>query len=131
MQAINELHEDEDFQQDAGQSHILGVVDEIRTDASAMAKYEKDAVVMHVLKKLRRFQVPFNFYLPDMLLHIVSAPRQSRLLACARMQTALPGQIGDLAYVQVCFCAELHRMFELWSQSSKLQYLLEAHALLL
>ncbi len=63
VQAINELHEDEDFQQDAGQSHILGVVDEIRTDASAMAKYEKDAVVMHVLKKLRRFQVHRNAYL--------------------------------------------------------------------
>ena len=91
VQAINELHEDEDFQQDAGQSHILGVVDEIRTDASAMAKYEKDAVVMHVLKKLRRFQVPFNFCLPDMLLYIMSAPRQSRLLACARTQTVFPG----------------------------------------
>ena len=63
LQAINELHEDEDFQQDAGQSHILGVVDEIRTDASAMAKYEKDAVVMHVLKKLRRFQVQPKVYL--------------------------------------------------------------------
>ena len=57
VQAINELHDDEDFQQDAGQSHILGVVDEIRTDSSAMAKYEKDAVAMHVLRKLRRFQV--------------------------------------------------------------------------
>ena len=57
VQAINDLHEDEDFQQDAGQSHILGVVDEIRTDSSAMAKYEKDDVVMHVLRKLRRFQV--------------------------------------------------------------------------
>lgn len=57
MQAINELHEDDDFQQDAGQSRMLGIVDEIRTSASAMASYEKDAAVMHVLKKLRRFQV--------------------------------------------------------------------------
>ena len=57
MQAINDLHEDEDFQQDAGQSHILGVVDEIRSNSAAMAKYEKDATVMHVLQKLRRFQV--------------------------------------------------------------------------
>ena len=57
VQAINELHEDEDFQQDAGQSHILGIVDEIRSNSAAMAKYEKDATVMHVLKKLRRFQV--------------------------------------------------------------------------
>ena len=57
MQAINELHEDDDFQQDAGQSRMLGIVDEIRTSASAMANHEKDAAVMHVLKKLRRFQV--------------------------------------------------------------------------
>jgi len=57
LQAINELHEDEDFQGDAGQKHILGVVDEIRTNSAAMAKYEKDDVIMHVLKKLRRFQV--------------------------------------------------------------------------
>ena len=57
MQAINDLHEDEDFQQDAGQSHILGVVDEIRSNSAAMTKYEKDATVMHVLQKLRRFQV--------------------------------------------------------------------------
>ncbi len=57
MQAINDLHEDEDFQQDAGQSHILGVVDEIRSSSAAMANYEKDATVMHVLQKLRRFQV--------------------------------------------------------------------------
>ena len=57
VQAINELHEDEDFQQDAGQSHILGVVDEIRSNSAALAKHEKDAGVMHVLQKLRRFQV--------------------------------------------------------------------------
>ena len=63
MQAINELHEDDDFQQDAGQSRMLGIVDEIRTSAGAMAKYEKDAAVVHVLKKLRRFQVmPLNHH---------------------------------------------------------------------
>ncbi len=36
---------------------MLGIVDEIRTSTGAMTKYEKDAAVMHVLKKLRRFQV--------------------------------------------------------------------------
>ena len=64
MQAINDLHEDEDFQQDAGQSHILGVVDEIRSNSAAMAKYEKNATVMHVLQKLRRFQV--HIFVPNL-----------------------------------------------------------------
>lgn len=56
-QAIIELHEDEDFQQDACQPRMLGIVDEVRNNAAGIAKYNSDEAVMHVLRKLRRFQV--------------------------------------------------------------------------
>lgn len=56
-QAINDLHEDEDFQKDASEARMLEVVNEVRCNALALKKYEDDATVMHVLTKLRRFQV--------------------------------------------------------------------------
>jgi hypothetical protein len=57
-QAINELHDDEDFQGDASQARMAAAVEEIRAGGpAAMGKYEKDAAVVHVLGKLRRFQV--------------------------------------------------------------------------
>ena len=34
------------------------VVNDVRLNAAAIQKYEDDATVMHVLNKLRRFQVP-------------------------------------------------------------------------
>ncbi len=35
------------------------VVNDVRLNAAALQKYQEDATVMHVLNKLRRFQVPF------------------------------------------------------------------------
>jgi len=75
-QAINDLHEDEDFQKDASETRMLEVVDEVRLNALALKKYEDDATVMHVLTKLRRFQVcGFRF-------SALSAPHSS-CLQCA------------------------------------------------
>ena len=56
LQAINELHEDDDFQADASQARMTDVVEEIRADGSALARYQRDEAVLHVLGKLRRFQ---------------------------------------------------------------------------
>lgn len=56
-QAINDLHEDEDFQKDACKARMPDVVNDVRLNAAALKKYEDDDTVMHVLTKLRRFQV--------------------------------------------------------------------------
>jgi hypothetical protein len=63
LQAMNELHEDEDFQADASQARMLGIVDEVRGNLAALARYNDDAAVMHVLSKLRRFQVGLGLIL--------------------------------------------------------------------
>ncbi|KAK9901337.1 hypothetical protein WJX75_007413 [Coccomyxa subellipsoidea] len=57
QRAINDLHDDEDFQQDASQARMPEVVNDVRLNAAAIQKYEDDATVMHVLNKLRRFQM--------------------------------------------------------------------------
>lgn len=56
-QAINDLHEDEDFQKDASEARMPDVVNDVRLNVAALKKYEDDNTVMHVLTKLRRFQV--------------------------------------------------------------------------
>ena len=56
LQAIQELHEDDDFQADASPARMMDVVEEIRSDGAAMARHQRDKAVMHVLGKLRRFQ---------------------------------------------------------------------------
>ena len=54
-QAINELHEDEDFQGDASQPRMMGVVEDART--GNLSQHAGDGAAVHVLGKLRRFQV--------------------------------------------------------------------------
>ncbi len=56
-QAIERLHEDEDFQQDAKDPSIEPALDIMRADPQAMERYEGDARLMRVLHKLRSFQV--------------------------------------------------------------------------
>ncbi|BDA45387.1 probable serine/threonine-protein phosphatase 6 regulatory ankyrin at N-terminal half [Coccomyxa sp. Obi] len=57
QRAINDLHEDEDFQKDASEARMPDVVNDVRLNAAALKKYEDDDTVMHVLTKLRRFQM--------------------------------------------------------------------------
>ena len=56
-QAINELHEDEDFQRDAGLARVRSAVDDTRGHGERLERYAEDAAVMAVMAKLRRFQV--------------------------------------------------------------------------
>ncbi|KAK9842348.1 hypothetical protein WJX81_007989 [Elliptochloris bilobata] len=57
QRAINELHEDEDFQRDATLPHVRAAVDDTRGHGERLERYASDAVVMDVMAKLRRFQM--------------------------------------------------------------------------
>ena len=56
LQAINELHEDEDFQRDAALPRVRAAVDATRGHGERLERYAADAAVMGVMAKLRRFQ---------------------------------------------------------------------------
>ncbi|EIE20348.1 hypothetical protein COCSUDRAFT_83548 [Coccomyxa subellipsoidea C-169] len=57
QRAINNLHDDDDFQKDASEARMPEVVNDVRLNAAALQKYQDDTTVMHVLNKLRRFQM--------------------------------------------------------------------------
>lgn len=55
-QAINDLHEDEDFQRDGALPRVRAAVDDTRGRGERLERYADDAAVMGVMAKLRRFQ---------------------------------------------------------------------------
>lgn len=76
-QAINELHEDEDFQRDAALPRVRAAVDDTRGHGERLERYADDAAVMGVMAKLRRFQAR--------LCHACAAPRQLCTMCLVRV----------------------------------------------